>query len=87
MLKGTLRLSFFATVALLIAVLPAAAGVVITIDKSIQRMTVAVDGTTRWRWPVSTGARGYDTPNGSGRPGDLENTGDLGIGDQRNCHW
>jgi L,D-transpeptidase-like protein len=55
----------FSTLALLIGVLPAAAGVGITIDKSIQRMTVAVDGTTRWRWPVSTGARGYDTPNGS----------------------
>ena len=37
----------FSTVALLIAVLPAAAGVVITIDESMQRMTVAVDGTTR----------------------------------------
>ena len=56
---------FVSTLALLIGVLPAAAGVEITIDKSIQRMTVAVDGTTRWRWPVSTGARGYDTPNGS----------------------
>ena len=34
------------------------------IDKSAQRMTVAVDGESRWRF-VSTGARGYDTPNGS----------------------
>ncbi len=45
--------------------LPAAADVVITIDKSAQRMTVAVDGAKRWTWPVSTGARGYDTPSGS----------------------
>src|SRR5438270_13243622 len=45
--------------------LPAWADVLITIDKSAQRMTVAVDGTIRWRWLVSTGARGYDTPNGS----------------------
>src|SRR5437588_6811720 len=59
-----LRLSFFATLALLSAVLPAAADVLITIDKSAQRMTVDVDGATRWRWPVSTGARRYDTPNG-----------------------
>jgi len=46
-------------------VLPAAADVVIAIDKSAQRMTVAVDGAKRWTWPVSTGARGYDTPSGS----------------------
>jgi hypothetical protein len=38
------------------------ADVLITIDKSAQRMTVAVDGAMRWRWRVSTGARGYDTP-------------------------
>jgi lipoprotein-anchoring transpeptidase ErfK/SrfK len=60
-----LRLSLFAAAALLLGVLSAAANVVITIDKSTQHMTVAVDGATRWRWPVSTGARGYDTPNGS----------------------
>jgi lipoprotein-anchoring transpeptidase ErfK/SrfK len=41
------------------------AAVLITIDKSAQRMTVAVDGAVRWTWPVSTGSRGYDTPNGS----------------------
>jgi lipoprotein-anchoring transpeptidase ErfK/SrfK len=65
MFKDVARISFFAAVVILIALLPAAAGVVITIDKSAQRMTVAVDGANRWRWPVSTGARGYDTPNGS----------------------
>src|SRR5437899_3072538 len=65
LLKQILRLSFFVTVALLLARLPASADVEITIDKSAQRMTVAVDGATRWRWPVSTGARGYDTPSGS----------------------
>jgi hypothetical protein len=41
------------------------AKVVITIDKSAQEMTVTVDGDTRWRWPVSTGRRGYSTPSGS----------------------
>jgi hypothetical protein len=43
---------------------PAAASVVVTIDKSTQRMKVEVDGTMRWIWPVSTGQLGYDTPNG-----------------------
>jgi lipoprotein-anchoring transpeptidase ErfK/SrfK len=28
-------------------------------------MTVAVDGATRYVWPVSTGRAGYDTPNGT----------------------
>src|SRR2546422_9407601 len=50
----------------LIATTPSAdAAVLITIDKSAQRMTVAVDGAVRWPWPVSTGSRGYDTPSGS----------------------
>ncbi len=52
---------FFAAVTLLAALPPAMADVVITIDKSAQRMTVAVDGATRWRWPVSTGAHGSYT--------------------------
>jgi hypothetical protein len=40
------------------------AKVLITIDKSAQRMTVEVDGATRWTWPVSTGRRGFATPSG-----------------------
>lgn len=43
---------------------PARAGVVVQIDKSSQRMAVSVDGTTRYNWPVSTGANGYGTPSG-----------------------
>ena len=43
----------------------AEASVVITINKSTQRMTVAVDGVERWNWPVSTGRIGYETPSGS----------------------
>jgi L,D-transpeptidase catalytic domain len=43
----------------------AQAAISITIDKSAQRMTVAVDGATRYVWPVSTGRPGYDTPNGT----------------------
>ncbi len=44
---------------------PADAKVVISIDKPTQRMTVMVDGATRWVWPVSTGRRGHTTPNGT----------------------
>ena len=43
---------------------PAGAAVVVTIDKSTQRMTVQVDGSLRWVWPVSTGRPGHDTPSG-----------------------
>ena len=46
---------------------PAQAAIVVNIDKSAQRMTVAVDGATRYIWPVSTGRAGYDTPNGTFR--------------------
>jgi hypothetical protein len=56
------RLPFIGIVALLLMIVPAAADVVVAIDKSAQHMTVSVDGATRWTWPVSTGARGYDTP-------------------------
>ncbi len=41
------------------------ANIAISIDKSTQRMSVAVDGQQRYVWPVSTGRRGYDTPNGT----------------------
>lgn len=54
----------FALVAALFAT-EADAKVVIAIDKSAQRMTVTVDGATRWTWPVSTGRRGHATPAGS----------------------
>jgi hypothetical protein len=43
---------------------PAGAAVQVTIDKSTQRMTVAVDGNLRWVWPISTGQLGHDTPSG-----------------------
>jgi hypothetical protein len=42
--------------------------VVISIDKTSQRMTVSVDGATRYVWPVSTGRPGFDTPNGTFHP-------------------
>jgi hypothetical protein len=47
---------------------PAAARLVIDIDKSAQRMTVLLDDETIHSWPVSTGIRAYDTPSGSYQP-------------------
>src|ERR1700744_317755 len=44
---------------------PAYATIDISVDKSAQQMTVAVDGAQKYTWPVSTGRPGYDTPNGS----------------------
>jgi len=51
---------------------PARAGILITVDKSAQQLTVNVDGATRYRWPVSTARWGYNTPNGTYRPQRLE---------------
>lgn len=42
------------------------------IDKTTQRMFVAIDGVTRYVWKVSTGAGGYDTPSGTFRPFRME---------------
>lgn len=50
----------------------ARADIVITISKAQQRVAVAVDGTERYRWAVSTGRRGFDTPVGKFRPVRLE---------------
>ncbi|MGD9843974.1 MAG: L,D-transpeptidase [Variibacter sp.] len=44
------------------------AGVLVSINKSTQRMTVSVDGEVKHVWPVSTGRAGYGTPNGQYRP-------------------
>jgi len=58
-----------ATVAALLGGLVSAqAGIVVTVDKSAQRLSVAVDGFTRYQWPVSTARWGYRTPNGTYRP-------------------
>ncbi len=43
----------------------ARAEIFITVSKADQRVAVDVDGAERYRWPVSTGRRGYDTPSGS----------------------
>ncbi|MGB2658844.1 MAG: L,D-transpeptidase [Pseudolabrys sp.] len=56
------------TVAVLVLGEAARADLLIQIDKSIQRMTVTVDGKQLYDWPVSSGGRGYDTPSGSFKP-------------------
>jgi hypothetical protein len=56
---------FVIALAFALSAAAADAKVLISIDKSTQRMTVSVDGTTRWTWPVSTGRRGRATPNGT----------------------
>ncbi len=53
---------------LLVRLDPADAGIVVTVDKAKQRLTVAVDGISRYEWPVSTARAGYRTPNGTYRP-------------------
>jgi len=50
---------------------PAAAGVLIEIEKSTQRMSVTVDGAKLHSWPVSTGLAG-GPPSGTYRPERLE---------------
>ena len=51
---------------------PASANILVKVDKNTQRMTVSVDGATRYVWPVSTGRAGYDTPNGTYTPFRME---------------
>lgn len=49
-----------------------ASKVEIIINKVSQKMTVKVDGSTEYVWPVSTGAPGYETPGGTFRPFRME---------------
>jgi L,D-transpeptidase catalytic domain len=44
------------------------AAVVITVNKSTQRLSVAIDGVKAHEWPVSTARWGYNTPNGTYQP-------------------
>src|ERR1700760_259376 len=54
-----------ATTLILFSAGTAQAKIAITIDKNNQMMTVAVDGTERYHWPVSSGIPSRETPNGS----------------------
>src|SRR5438270_9964870 len=56
-----------AGLALFAATGAARAKIAITVDKSEQMMTVAVDGVERYHWPVSTGNPSHETPNGTFR--------------------
>lgn len=67
-----LRGGAFAAVLALPMAAPASANILITIDKSTQQMSVAVDGAQRYVWPVSTGRPGYDTPSGNFKPNRMD---------------
>ncbi len=58
--------------ALLCLSAPAKAELLVSISKSQQRLAVAIDGAETFRWPVSTGVRGHETPTGKFRPTRLE---------------
>src|SRR3954469_13369569 len=61
--RNTIALA--ALVAGVLSVSAANAAVLVTVDKSIQQMTVEVDGRPLYQWPVSTGKAGnYETPSG-----------------------
>jgi hypothetical protein len=51
--------------AILVSGASARADVNVTISKSQQQMLVSIDGGPSYRWPVSTGKPGYNTPSGS----------------------
>jgi lipoprotein-anchoring transpeptidase ErfK/SrfK len=55
----------------LASVIPAQADVFITVNKSAQSISVAVDGRERYRWPVSTGRDG-GPPSGGYQPERME---------------
>jgi hypothetical protein len=61
-----------AALALLGVAAPAHADLLVNISKSQQRVSVMIDGTEAYRWAVSTGRRGHDTPAGNFRPQRLE---------------
>jgi L,D-transpeptidase catalytic domain len=44
---------------------PVASTILITIEKTTQKMTVSVSGVEKYDWPVSTGKQGYSTPSGT----------------------
>ncbi|HMN87027.1 MAG TPA: L,D-transpeptidase [Bauldia sp.] len=71
-MRPVLLKAAIALAAIIVAAMPASAALLITIDKVSQRMTVAVDGVEKYRWPVSTGAFGYATPSGSFTPFRME---------------
>ncbi len=61
-----------AAVVLMSGFTPARAELLVSVSKLQQRVVISVDGTEAYRWPVSTGVRGHDTPAGVFRPIRLE---------------
>ena len=61
------RVVLAALAVMAISAVPVQANILISVDKSAQRMTVSVDGSVRYVWPVSTGRGGYATPSGNFR--------------------
>ena len=76
--RSRLSATLFAAALVLPLTLPlsfasaARADILINIDKSTQHMTVDVDGARRYDWPVSTGRPGYDTPSGNFKPNRMD---------------
>jgi hypothetical protein len=64
--------SFVVLAAALASVTPAAAALLISVDKTNQRMVVSRDDEPLYVWPVSTGVRGHDTPSGVYQPFRME---------------
>jgi hypothetical protein len=64
----------WACVAATLLLLPASAkaDVLVSISKSEQQMAVSINGESSYRWSVSTGRSGYNTPSGSFRALRLE---------------
>jgi hypothetical protein len=60
-----MRTLLVAVAGLMLAGSPALANVAITVNKDTQIMTVAVDGVTKYHWPVSSGIPSRETPSGS----------------------
>jgi hypothetical protein len=62
----------FCVLATLLFVVPlstrADASILVQIDRSVQRMSVSIDGMPRYNWRVSTARRGYITPPGTYHP-------------------
>jgi hypothetical protein len=66
------RFAAVAAFGALLCAAPAQAELLVSISKSQQRLSVSVNGEEAYRWPVSTGRKGYTTPSGIFRPTRLE---------------
>jgi hypothetical protein len=74
-------------IAVLALPLSARADLLVHISKSQQRMAVIIDGTETYRWPVSTGRRGFETPAGTFHPTRLERHWYSRIYDRTPMPW